>query len=103
MSDELLTILLIKAKITLRITTDVFDYEISDIIQAAYYDLQTRGVVIEVADGTISPLILRAILTYVRLHFGEPENPERLKIAYEEQRGQLMATDGFTDWGNSDG
>lgn len=101
MDAALLTALLTKAKLTLRITTDAFDSEISDIIEAAYYDLETRGVIIEVTEGTISPLILRAIMTYVRWHFGEPENPERLRDSYWEQRGQLMATTGFTDWGDA--
>lgn len=103
MDSTLLLLLLEKAKITLRITTNVFDSEISDLIEAAYYDLKTRGVIIETdEDGLISPLILRAILTYVRLHFGDPENPERLRESYAEQRGQLMTTTGFTDWGDSE-
>lgn len=100
MDAELLAALLVKAKTTLRITTNAFDAEISDIIEAAYYDLVTRGVIIETTDSTISPLILRAVLTYVRWHFGEPENPERLRESYIEQRGQLMSTSGFTNWGD---
>ena len=99
MSETLLTALLAKAKLTLRITTDAFDPEISDIIEAGYYDLTTRGVIIEETEGTISPLVLRAIMTYVRLNFGEPENPERLRESYAEQRGQLMSTNGYTNWG----
>lgn len=98
MDANLLATLLAKAKTTLRITTDVFDEEIKDIIEAGYYDLTTRGVIIDTAD--LSPLVLRAILTYVRWHFGEPENPERLKRSYDEQKGQLMTTTGFTDWGD---
>lgn len=100
MNMALLTALLAKAKLTLRITTDVFDTEIQDIILAGYYDLVTRGVIITETEGEISPLVLRAIMTYVRLHFGDPENPERLKNSYIEQRGQLMATSGFTNWGD---
>ena len=100
MSEALKAALLAKAKLTLRITTNVFDSEISDIIEAGYYDLQTRGVIIEETEGTISPLVLRAIMTYVRLHFGDPENPERLQASYAEQRGQLMTTTGFTNWGD---
>ena len=100
MSETLLAALLAKAKLTLRITTDAFDAEVSDIILAGYYDLTTRGVIIEETEGTISPLVLRAIMTYVRLHFGDPENPERLHESYAEQRGQLMSTSGYTDWGD---
>lgn len=101
MSDTLLALLLTKAKTALRITTDAFDDEIEDIIQAGYLDLTTRGVIIEEAEnGTISALLVRALMTYVRYHFGEPQNPERLKASYDEQKGQLMSTTDFTDWGD---
>lgn len=100
MNETLLTNLLTKAKLTLRITTEAFDDEIKDIIEAGYYDLTTRGVIITVTEGAIDTLSLRAIMTYVRLHFGDPENPERLRESYMEQRGQLMATTGYTDWGD---
>lgn len=101
MDATLLATLLAKAKTTLRISeqTTAFDEEIEDIIKAGYLDLKTRGIIIEEAEGTISPLIIRALLTYVRYHFGDPENPEKLKTSYDEQRGQLMVTTGFTDWG----
>lgn len=98
MDANLLATLLAKAKTALRITTNVFDEEISDIIEAGYYDLTTRGVIIDTTD--LSPLVLRALMTYVRYHFGEPENPERLKKSYDEQKGQLMTTTGFTNWGD---
>lgn len=98
MDANLLATLLAKAKTALRITTNVFDEEISDIIEAGYYDLTTRGVIIDTTD--LSPLVLRALMTYVRYHFGEPENPEKLKKSYDEQKGQLMTTSGFTNWGD---
>lgn len=98
MDANLLATLLAKAKTALRITTNVFDEEISDIIEAGYYDLTTRGVIIDTTD--LSPLVLRALMTYVRYHFGEPENPERLKKSYDEQKSQLMTTTGFTNWGD---
>lgn len=101
MDATLLATLLAKAKTALRITTNVFDEEISDIIEAGYYDLTTRGVIIDTTD--LSPLVLRALMTYVRYHFGEPEHPEKLKASYDEQRGQLMTTSGFTNWGDTDG
>lgn len=97
MNSELLAILLTKAKTILRITTNVFDDEIEDILRAGFADLETRGVIINQTD--VSPLVVRALMTYVRYHFGEPENPERLKASYDEQKGQLMTTSGFTNWG----
>lgn len=98
MNETLLLALLDKAKLTLRITTTAFDDEIKDIIEAGYLDLTTRGVIIDTED--LSPLVLRALMTYVRLQFGEPENPERLQRSYDEQKGQLMITSGYTDWGD---
>lgn len=95
---ELLTILLTKAKVALRITTDAFNEEIEDLIKAAYEDLGTRGVLTQ--EQAESPLLVRAVMTYVRYHFGDPENPEKLKASYDEQKGQLMATTGYTDWGD---
>ncbi len=101
MEQTLLAALLVKAKTILRISASntAFDTEISDIIQAGYYDLTTRGVIIDQTD--LSPLVLMALMTYVRWHFGEPEYPERLKASYDEQKGQLMMTSGFTDWGDA--
>lgn len=99
MDSTLLAALLEKAKTTLRITTEAFDDEIEDIIQAGYYDLTTRGVTMVTDDEqNLHPLIVRAIMTYVRLHFGDPDNPQRLKESYDEQKGQLMITSGFTNW-----
>ena len=85
-----------KAKLTLRITTTAFDEEIRDLIKAGYEDLDTRGVLTE--SQMNSPLLTRAIMTYVRYHFGDPEDPEKLKKSYDEQKAQLMTTTLFTDW-----
>lgn len=83
-----------QAKLTLRLVTDGFDDEISGLIAAAYANLTTRGVTVE---GD-SPLIQRAVLTYVRMNFGQPDDYDRLKASYDEQLGQLMTTTGYTRW-----
>lgn len=103
MNDTLLNNLLAKAKTALRVTTTAFDDEIKDIISAGYEDLETRGVQIVVSEDSVSPMVLRALMTYVRMHFGDPDNWERLRDAYDRQLGQLMTTSGYTDWGDSDG
>lgn len=103
MSETLLNNLLLKAKTTLRVVTAAFDEEILDLIQAARDDLVTRGVAVTETDGAVDPLIQRAILTYVRLHFGEPSDYDRLKASFDEQLGQLMTTTGYTTWGGEDG
>ena len=89
-------ILLQKAKTALRVVTRAFDEEISDLIDAGIQDLHTRGVIFEEMD----PLVLRCVLTYVRLHFGQPDDYDRLKASFDEQLGQLMTTTGYTRWGD---
>nr|DAT66717.1 MAG TPA: head to tail adaptor [Caudoviricetes sp.] len=86
-----------KLRLSLRIRTNAFDTELQDLIAAALADLGLAGVTPPQADD---PLVLRAVLTYARLHFGEPEDPARLKAAYDEQKAQLQMATGYTDWGD---
>lgn len=84
-----------KAKITLRVSTDAFDEEIGDLIDAAVDTLITRGVTV---GEELRPMETRAVLTYVRLNFGDPEDDVRLKRSWDEQLSQLMTTTGYTKW-----
>ena len=77
------------------IKTNVYDSEILDLIEAAKADLQSVGI----KGDEESPLIRQAIKTYCRLHFGNPEDPERLRQSYHEQKAQLQTASGYTDWG----
>lgn len=86
-----------KAKVALRLTTDAYDEEITDLIEAAQADLDLVGVV---QTETPDAITQRAILTYVRAHFGSPEDYERLKASYDEQKAQLMNATGHTEWGD---
>lgn len=97
-AEQLLGTLLNKAKLTLRITTDAFNEEIEDLIKAGYEDLNTRGVMTQ--EKAESPMLIRAVMTYVRYHFGDPDNPEKLKASYDEQKAQLMTTSEYTEWGD---
>ena len=90
--------LLAKAKTALRVATSAFDDEILDLINAAIQDLSTRGVIVD-STKDLEPLVQRCVLTYVRLHFGQPDDYDRLKESFDEQLGQLMTTTGFTTWG----
>lgn len=86
-----------KVKLALRITTTAFDEEISDLIAAAMADLRIAGIVsLEETD----PLIIRVVTTYCRANFGSPDEYDRLKGAYDEQKAQLQIATGYTDWGN---
>lgn len=84
-------------KLSLRVTTPAFDTEITELINAAVADLGIAGVT---NISETDPLILRAITTYVRLNFGQPDDYDRLKRSYDEQKAQLGMATGHTEWVN---
>ena len=82
-------------KLALRKTENDFDTEIEEYISAAKADLGIAGVVIPEKDEAI---VNTAIITYVKMHFGQPDEYERLKKSYDEQKAQLSTATGFTTW-----
>lgn len=82
------------AKLALRITTDAFDSEISSLLDAALLDLGVAGV----DPSSMDPLVKQASITYVKMHFGQPDEYERLKKSYDEQKAQLATCTGYTTW-----
>jgi hypothetical protein len=82
-------------KLALRITTDAFNSELTDLINAALLDMGIAGVT---NGSTSDPLVLRAVITYCRLHFGQPDDYDRLKRSYDEQKAQLATASGYTDY-----
>jgi hypothetical protein len=95
-----------KVKLALRISTDAFDSELLDLIEAAKLDLGVAGVRnadLEPGATPADALIGRAIVLYCKLYFGEPPTAEHwnhLKLAYDEQKAQLGMATGYTDWGS---
>ena len=89
--------MLSKVKLALRITTDAFDSELTDLINAALLDLGIAGVN-EFEATTTDVLIIRAVITYCKVHFGEPDEYDRLKASYDEQKAQLGMATGYTTW-----
>lgn len=87
-----------KVKLSLRITENAFDTELSDLIEAALKDLEISG-----ADGTSvvlsEPIVLQAVTTYCKMNFGEPDEYDRLKRSYDEQKAQLRSATNYTVWG----
>lgn len=82
-----------KVKQALRVTTDAFDEEIGDLIDAACADMGIVGVTAQ--STTVDPLLIRAITTYCKAHFGEPDEYDRLKASYDEQKAQLITATGY--------
>jgi hypothetical protein len=82
-----------KVKLALRITTEAFDSEITGLIAAACADLGVVGV--DATYDTADPLLIRAIITYCRVNFGAPEDYDRLKASYDEQKAQLISCTGY--------
>lgn len=89
--------LLSKAKLAARITTTAFDSEITDLLDAALLDMGVAGVEVpESADA----LVTQAAITYVIMNFGQPDDYDRLKRSYDEQKAQLATCTGYTYWGD---
>jgi hypothetical protein len=84
-----------KVKMALRITTDAYNSELNDLIDAAQTDLGIAGVALP---ETLDAICQRAIITYCKLHFGEPDDYDRLKASYDEQKAQLSMATGYTVW-----
>ena len=88
--------MLSRVKLALRITTNAFNDEITGLISAALKDLGLVGIEESLlVDGTTDELIITAVITYVKLHFGEPSDPDRLKKSYYEQKAQLITATGY--------
>lgn len=84
-----------KVKTALRISTDAYNDELNDLIQAAKVDMGIAGVLIP---EEVDAIVTRAIITYCKMSFGLPEDYDRLKRSYDEQKAQLSNATGYTDW-----
>ena len=82
-------------KVALRITTNAYDTELNTLIDSAKLDMGVAGVVVP---SVLDALVTRAVVTYCKMSFGIPEDYDRLKKAYDEQKAQLVTCTGYTDW-----
>lgn len=87
--------MLSKVKLALRITANNYDTELTDLIESAKLDLGVAGVVIP---EEINELVTKAVITYCKMSFGLPEDYDRLKASYDEQKAQLVTCTGYTNW-----
>ena len=94
------TALITSAKLAARIKTAAFDSQISSLLDAAALDLGVAGVVVPTS---LDALVKQAEITYFLMNFGEPDEYDRLKRSYDEQKAQLATCTGYTDWGGVNG
>lgn len=87
-----------QVKMALRISTTAYDSELSYLIDAAKLDLGIAGVIVP---ETLDALVTKAVITYCKMSFGLPEDYDRLKRSYDEQKAQLSNATGYTDWGDA--
>lgn len=88
-------------KTALRLTTDAYDAQIEQLIESAKLDLGIAGV--EIPCPAIPDAVVKtAIITYVKLHFGDLDANifDKLKASYDEQKAALSMATGYTDWGD---
>lgn len=93
--------LLDKVKVACRVTSNVYDDELSDLIAAACADIGITDVKSELLMHPESnPLIQRAVITYCKMNFGylEVEQYEKFKASYDEQKSQILMNSAYTDW-----
>ena len=91
-----------KVRNALRISTAdnaAINDELTDLIDSAKLDLGVAGVVVP---ATIDSLVTKAIITYCKMSFGLPEDYDRLKKSYDEQKAQLSNATGYTNWNVSE-
>lgn len=84
-------------KMALRVTTNAYDSELTDLIESAKKDLGIAGVIIpEGSDSVVNT----AIKIYCKMNFGTP-NPatwEILKKSYDEQKAQMSTSSDYSDF-----
>lgn len=89
------TELINSAKLAKRMMTPAFDTEVERLLDAALLDLGCAGVAVPVE---LDPLVSQAAITYFLMNFGDPDNYDRLKASYDEQKAQLSMRTGYTEW-----
>ena len=89
-------------KKALRITANDFDNELNHLIKGALIDLGFGGAMPSVlTTSTTDDVIKQAVITYCKMNFGLPEDYDRLKRSYDEQKAQLGTATGYTNWGEA--
>ena len=84
-----------RVKLALRITSNTFNDELNGLIASAQLDLGIAGVVLP---AELDEVCKTAIITYCKMNFGLPEDYDRLKRSYDEQKAQLGTSSDYTNF-----
>lgn len=94
-----------RVKLALRISTDVYDAELLDLIASAAADIHHAGAEVVVTpvltDGVVTDyecsdaLTRTAVITYCRMMFGSPSDYDKLKASYDEQKAQMRESTAY--------
>lgn len=99
--------MLAETKLALGKVKSDYDLELVGLIEAAVADLgivdvHATGISFVINGSTVTdtstitdPLLIRAIITYVRLHFKSPDDYDKLERSYREQKAQLISATGY--------
>ncbi|MBR6821922.1 MAG: phage gp6-like head-tail connector protein [Clostridia bacterium] len=92
-----------KVKLALLISTNDFDSELTDLIGAAFIDLNIGDVDPDkTVSSTTDPAIIRAVCCYCGYQFellhGSIERSNAFKKSYDEQKAQMGMASGYTVW-----
>lgn len=90
---------LAKIKTAIPLTSDDTDLntEITDLVQECVNDLLPADVLTS-AINLNDPMIFKAVKTYVKMHFGEPVDYDKLKVSYEVLKAQLGMSSDYGDY-----
>lgn len=93
-----------KVKLALLISTNDFDSELTDLIGAAFIDLNIGDIDPNKTESTTTdPAIIRAVCCYCGYQFellhGLLERSQAFKKSYDEQKAQMSMASGYTVWG----
>jgi len=83
-------------KLALRLTSDAYDNEILDLIEAAKGDLYLSGIKLAIIENDEDPLIIRAIIQYCKTNFGFNPDAERLQKSYTLLKCHLSLSQDYT-------
>lgn len=92
-----------KVKLSLLISTNDFDSELTDLIGAAFIDLNLGDVdPAKTESTTTDPAIIRAVCCYCGYQFellhGSLERSSAYKRSYDEMKAQMGMATGYTIW-----